>query len=159
MCKQVSTLPGGQKKLRFIAVLLVSLIALGAGLYYATPIAARFVARRIPLEQERVIGAQVETFLNFSRCADDAAQEALDTLTAKLTHEASEVYEVRLMDAEMPNAFALPGGIVVVTTGLLKKAGDETEIAGVLAHEIEHVTQRHVLAGFLRDAVLRQFGR
>jgi beta-barrel assembly-enhancing protease len=58
------------------------------------------------------------------------------------------------MDAEMPKAVALPGGIVIVTTGLLKKADDEVEVAGVLAHEIEHVTQRHVLAGFLRDAVL-----
>jgi len=54
----------------------------------------------------------------------------------------------------MPNAFALPGGIVIMTTGLLSKADDEEEIAGVLAHEVEHVTQRHVLAGALRDAVL-----
>jgi predicted Zn-dependent protease len=41
-----------------------------------------------------------------------------------------------------------------MTSGLLKGADNEAEIAGVLAHEIEHVAQRHVLAGFLRDAVL-----
>jgi predicted Zn-dependent protease len=41
-----------------------------------------------------------------------------------------------------------------VTRGLLAEAESTDEIAGVLAHEIEHVTQRHVLAGFLRDAFL-----
>jgi predicted Zn-dependent protease len=154
MCKQVAQLPGGKKRKRFIAALLAGLVVLGGSLYYGTPIAARFVARRIPLEQERVLGAQVEAFLDFSRCADDGAQGALDALAKALAHEPSEVYEVRLMDSELPNAFALPGGIVVVTTGLLRKADDETEIAGVIAHEIEHIIQRHVLAGFLRDAVL-----
>ena len=154
MCKQVSELPGGKQRKRFIAALLAGLLALGGSLYYGTPIAARFVARRIPLEQERVLGAQVETFLDFSRCADGGAQGALDVLAKALAHQPGEAYEVRLMDSAMPNAFALPGGIVVVTTGLLRKADSETEVAGVLAHEIEHITQRHVLAGFLRDAVL-----
>lgn len=154
MCTNVSALPGGAKRLRFITGLLGSLIALGAGMYYGAPLAARFVAKRIPLEQERVLGAQVETFLEFSRCADESAEDALEQLARALASGPSELYEVRLMDSEVPNAFALPGGIVIMTTGLLKKADDETEIAGVLAHEIEHVTQRHVLAGFLRDAVL-----
>lgn len=154
ICKQVSSLPGGQRRVRFIALLLGGLGLLGAALYYGTPIAARFVARRIPLEQERVLGAQIETFLDFSKCSDDSAEAALKVLAKRLAHSPSEVYEVRLMDSEMPNAFALPGGIVVMTTGLLHKAEDETEVAGVLAHEIEHVTQRHVLAGVVRDAVL-----
>jgi predicted Zn-dependent protease len=154
MCKRVVSLPGGKNRWRFIGLTFASLVALGAGLYFGAPIAARFVARQIPLEQERALGAQVELFLDFSRCKDESAQSALETLAKKITHDASEVYETRLMDSEMPNAFALPGGIVIMTTGLLRMADDEAEIAGVLAHEIEHVTQRHVLAGFLRDAVL-----
>lgn len=154
MCKDVAALPGGENKWRVIAALLAILAALGAGMYYGTPIAARFVARRIPLEQERALGMQVETLLDFARCSDDAAQAALDVLARKLARDPSEVYEVRIMREEAPNAFALPGGIVIMTTGLLRKAGGEPEIAGVLAHEIEHITQRHVLAGFLRDVVL-----
>lgn len=154
MCKQVIHLPGGKQRKRFIAALLAGLFVLGGSLYFGTPIAARFVARRIPLEQERALGAQVEAFLDFSRCADDNAERALEVLAKALAHNASEAYEVRLMDSESTNAFALPGGIVVMTTGLLHKADDEAEVAGVLAHEIEHITQRHVLAGFLRDAAL-----
>jgi len=154
MCKRVVSLPGGKNRWRFIGLALAALLALGAGLYYGAPLAARFVARRIPLEQERVLGAQIEIMLDFSRCKDENAERALAALATKITHDASEVYETRLMDSEVPNAFALPGGIVIMTTGLLRLADDESEIAGVLAHEIEHVTQRHVLAGFLRDAVL-----
>ncbi len=50
-------------------------------------------------------------------------------------------YVVNTLD---PNAFAIPGGYIFVTTGLIVLADNEQEIAGVLAHEISHVTQRHV---------------
>lgn len=154
MCSAVTALPGGKNRARFVAISLASLVALGAGLYFGMPIVAHVVAEHIPLEQERALGAQVETFLDFTRCDDDSAQAALSTLAKALARAPSERYEVRIMDSDMTNAFALPGGIVVMTTGLLHKADDETEVAGVLAHELEHVTQRHVLAGFIRDAIL-----
>ena len=49
-----------------------------------------------------------------------------------------------LADPE-PNAFALPGGHIVITSGLLKLAGRPEELLGVIAHEMAHVTQRHAL--------------
>lgn len=48
-----------------------------------------------------------------------------------------------VLDSEIVNAFALPGGYVYVSRGLLAYADDEAELAGVLAHEIGHVTARH----------------
>ena len=48
-----------------------------------------------------------------------------------------------VLDTETINAFALPGGWVVVSSGLLKRLGSESELAGVLAHEIAHVVKRH----------------
>ncbi|MSP47767.1 MAG: peptidase M48 [Alphaproteobacteria bacterium] len=48
-----------------------------------------------------------------------------------------------VLDSPVINAFALPGGYVYVTRGLMALASDEAEIAGVLAHEIGHVTARH----------------
>src|SRR5450631_4003795 len=45
------------------------------------------------------------------------------------------------------NAFALPGGFVVVHSGLILATTSESELAGVLAHEISHVTQRHIARG------------
>ncbi|MEZ5848800.1 MAG: M48 family metalloprotease [Geminicoccaceae bacterium] len=48
-----------------------------------------------------------------------------------------------LLDSEVVNAFALPGGYVYVSRGLLALAEDEAEVAGVIGHEIGHVTSRH----------------
>src|SRR5204863_771226 len=42
------------------------------------------------------------------------------------------------------NAFAVPGGFIVVHTGLLTTAENEAEVAAVLAHEISHITQKHI---------------
>ncbi|MGZ3534392.1 MAG: M48 family metalloprotease [Thermodesulfobacteriota bacterium] len=50
-------------------------------------------------------------------------------------------YVIRDLD---PNAFAIPGGYIFITTGLIVLAENEQEVAGVLAHEISHVTQRHI---------------
>jgi predicted Zn-dependent protease len=50
-----------------------------------------------------------------------------------------------VVDVETINAFAMPGGTVVVSHGLLKRLQNESELAGVLAHEIAHVVQKHQL--------------
>ncbi|MEM7565890.1 MAG: M48 family metalloprotease [Pseudomonadota bacterium] len=52
-------------------------------------------------------------------------------------------YEVTILDAQSVNAFALPGGYIYVTRGLLALANSEAEVASVLAHEMAHVTARH----------------
>lgn len=49
------------------------------------------------------------------------------------------------------NAFALPGGYIGVNTGLIVQSGSESELAGVVAHEIAHVTQRHVARGLTQQ--------
>lgn len=55
-----------------------------------------------------------------------------------------------VIDSETANAFSAPGGYVVVTTGLLKKMKNEAQLAGVLGHEIGHVTMRHALKTYKR---------
>lgn len=52
-------------------------------------------------------------------------------------------YQVRVVDAPIVNAFALPGGPIVVYTGLLRAAERPEQLAGVLAHEMAHVSKRH----------------
>ena len=51
-----------------------------------------------------------------------------------------------VMDTETINAFAMPGGAVLVSHGLVKRLASEAELAGVLAHEIAHVVKKHQLA-------------
>lgn len=52
-------------------------------------------------------------------------------------------WEVRIIDQDVLNAFAVPGGYIYVYTGLIKYLDNEDDLAGVLAHEIAHVDQRH----------------
>ena len=67
-----------------------------------------------------------------------------DTLPIPLT--------VQVIESETVNAFALPGGQVVLFEGLIKKATSPEEVAGVLAHEIGHVEHRHALRRMVRAA-------
>lgn len=53
------------------------------------------------------------------------------------------VYHFKVVDAEEINAFALPGGYIYVNLGLIRAAENESELAGVIAHEIGHVVGRH----------------
>ncbi len=50
------------------------------------------------------------------------------------------------------NAFATPGGYIFITRGLLERVADEAELAGILAHEVAHVTQRHHLRAIRKNA-------
>ena len=72
----------------------------------------------------------------------------LDTLGDKLVNAlpgADEPFQFFAMRDPTINAFALPGGFVGVDTGLINIADNESELASVLAHEITHVTQRHIV--------------
>lgn len=64
-------------------------------------------------------------------------------------------YTFQVVVSDDINAFAVPGGYVYVTTGLLQAANNEAELASVLAHEIAHINERHSIQA-LRQAVLAQ---
>src|SRR5713226_181749 len=52
-------------------------------------------------------------------------------------------FTIKVIDSDEVNAFALPGGFFFVNSGLILRAQEESELAGVMAHEISHVTARH----------------
>src|SRR6185369_14526235 len=57
--------------------------------------------------------------------------------------DAKVPFTIKVVDSEDVNAFALPGGFFFVNSGLIMKAENEAELAGVMAHEIAHVAARH----------------
>ncbi|MDJ0788765.1 MAG: M48 family metallopeptidase [Myxococcota bacterium] len=83
-----------------------------------------------------------------------AAEELLDRLA---THWPDNPYELRLrvVAFEEPNAFAIPGGLVAVTEGLLDELESENELAFVLGHELGHFEGRHHLRGLGRGLILQ----
>lgn len=72
---------------------------------------------------------------------------------AARTERSDVTYRFTLLDSPVVNAFALPGGYVYVTRGLLALASDEDELASVIAHEIGHVTARHQAERYSQSVV------
>jgi Zn-dependent protease with chaperone function len=148
-------LPGGARPLRYIAIAGTALIVAVAGLYASVPFASRAVAVRVPLSVERKLAPRVLDLLSDRVCGDADAQRALDGLVLRLAGaDEARAIDARIVRAELVNAFALPGGVVVLTTALVRAAGGPDEVAGVLAHEIEHVRRRHVMTQLMRSTLL-----
>lgn len=63
---------------------------------------------------------------------------------AKNTHQPNAQYHFKVLDTPIVNAFAVPGGYVYVTRGILAYLNDEAELAGVIGHELGHVNARHI---------------
>ena len=71
---------------------------------------------------------------------------------ARVSHRPNLPWTFTIVDSPAINAFALPGGYVYVTRGILAYLDDESELAGVLGHEIAHVTARHAAQAYTRAA-------
>ena len=108
----------------------------------------------LPLQTERKIGESIVRDIKFrdpSYLDDPEVAEYLNGLGARLSSAGTgarqdfEFFAIR--DAAI-NAFALPGGFIGVNTGLISVTDNESEIASVIAHEMAHVSQRHIARGF-----------
>lgn len=67
-------------------------------------------------------------------------------------------YHFAVLDSDEPNAFSAPGGFIFVTRGLLRIVPNEDALAGVLAHEVGHVAEKHGLAAINKDRLMDAFG-
>lgn len=73
---------------------------------------------------------------------------------AKLSHRPNLPWQFTVVDSSQVNAFALPGGKICITRGLITKMNSEDELAGVLGHEIGHVTARHAVSAYTRRVLM-----
>ena len=104
----------------------------------------------ISVEQEKKIGEEEAKKVEVEMGLLDDAQLVpyLDALGQRLAKESPRqdvTHQFHIADMAEPNAFALPGGYVYVTRGLLALANSEDELAGVVGHEIGHVAARHTV--------------
>ncbi len=115
------------------------------------------LAERIPLEQEIALGKQAFASMRPSLDLQDSgpAYDAVSSLGTRLTQGSRYAYEFHVAKDDTLNAFAMPGGIIVVHTGLIAATARPEELAGVLAHEVQHVEQRHSLKGAFKQMGLR----
>ena len=99
------------------------------------------------LEKEIALGKQMaqEVERQAKMVDDPVIAEYVNRVGQNLVRnsDAKVPFTIKVLDSEEVNAFALPGGFFFVNTGLILKADNEAELAGVMAHEIAHVAARH----------------
>jgi Zn-dependent protease with chaperone function len=122
------------------------------------PFAADPIARYMPAQYREQIGdvawAQVDNFSQY--CDDSDEAEAILNGVAYRMMEASDVAQrdqiwITLVDAPIPNAFALPDNSIIVTDELIAMAEHPDEVVAVIAHEIAHIERNHVMQGIVRQ--------
>jgi predicted Zn-dependent protease len=86
---------------------------------------------------------------------DPVVNEYVNRVGQNLTRNSDSKlpFTIKVLDVEEPNAFALPGGYMFVNAGTLLMADDESELAGVMAHEIGHVAACHAARGATRSTM------
>ncbi|KIN62273.1 Peptidase M48, Ste24p [Sulfitobacter noctilucicola] len=149
---------------RLIAWAVAAVAAVGLQIFVLVPLLADNLAGFIPPEGERALGeatfgqirnALDETGLNpLAVCEADEGAAALKRLVIRLGTDVDfgDQVTVSVLDHEMVNAFALPGGFVVLFRGLIEAAEGPDEVAAVLAHEIGHVVSSDPTRHALRSA-------
>jgi predicted Zn-dependent protease len=105
---------------------------------------------------ERQLGLQaqssvIEEYGRYDAPALERYVQGVAIPMARLSHRPTLDWQFQVMDSPVVNAFAAPGGYIFVTRGLLAAVNDEAELAGVLAHEIGHVTARHSARNYSRS--------
>jgi predicted Zn-dependent protease len=89
----------------------------------------------------------------FQSYVEGVFRKVLDNVPANQRPSYIGNFKVTLVDAPVINAFAVPGGYIYLYTGIVDSMHDESELAGVLGHEIAHVTHHHY-----RDAMMKTAG-
>jgi Zn-dependent protease with chaperone function len=123
----------------------VSALAI-AGLLQFPETAAPYV----PLSWERKMGDAMMAQVDERTCRTPGGDAALKRLALRLSPDAAG-YEIQVLGIDVVNAAALPGGRIVLFEELLAEAKSPDEVAGILAHEIAHVRERHVTEGLIRE--------
>ncbi|MDD3530608.1 MAG: M48 family metallopeptidase [Gallionellaceae bacterium] len=130
--------------------MLLPFVLLGVYLANADRMAG-WATGKVSLAQEQQLGdlafAQMRPTLRLIETGPAPAMVL--AIGARLTRDSKYQYRWFVADSPEVNAFAMPGGYVVVYTGLLRSAGSAEEVAGVLAHEVQHVELRHSLKNMI----------
>lgn len=113
-------------------------------------------------EQEIAIGKEADPQIvaQFGLYQDQKLQNLIQQkgkAMAAISHRPNINYEFKILDSEVLNAFATPGGYVYFTRGIMAHFNNEAQFAGVLGHEIGHITARHSVAQ-QRNQILGQIG-
>jgi predicted Zn-dependent protease len=146
-----------------VASVVLTVALLAGGYKFGLPAAANHVAAKIPIETEQTLGEQALVWLDDS---DWFQVSGLDQETQdRIRREFEDLYDdlpfARHYQLEFresayigANAFAMPGGTIVITDDMVNLAESDDEVLAILAHEIGHVELRHVMRHVLQNSAV-----
>lgn len=143
-------------------VLLVGVVALVVGTCATNPVTGRRELSLVSESQEIAMGreAALQTVRSIGAVPDSALQRYVSTLgqgMARASERPGLPWSFTVIDDPMVNAFALPGGPVFITRGILTHMNSEAQLVSVLGHEIGHITAKHSVQQ-MSQAQLAQLG-
>ena len=157
----IPDLLSGQPERRRMTALVVALVAgaavVAAAVFWGAPAASGPLAERTPKDLEIKMGenvaGQVSLFLKPCGAEHDVARLSAAISAMAEQGEAGFPIRFQIVNSSIPNAFALPGGQVMATRGLLEATtGDQEAFMAVMAHELGHVRARDSLKAIYRNA-------
>ncbi len=128
----------------------IAFAAVSAAVVAVVLLSPQWLAPLVPAGIEKQLGESLVGDFGGRFCDTKAGKAALTKLTASLDADPGDL-QVEVANIDMINAVALPGHKVILFNGLVTKAKTPDEVAGVLAHEIGHVREHHVMQGLLRQ--------
>jgi Zn-dependent protease with chaperone function len=149
--------PGRRGVAAIVGWSLAATASIVAVVLFGLPLIADRLTPLVPEAFERRIGevadSQVKALFDAKACDNAAGQKAFVKLITAIREAAGLDTSVQsgVLSTAVPNAFALPGGKVYLFNGLLAKADNADEIAGVLAHELGHLKHRDSMRGLIHD--------
>ena len=149
-----------QRKLRLKLTVLagVGAVVLSVAIYrWGIPVLVSLVTPFVPVSWEAQLGKGVfeELAPEELRNTDPKLKEAIDKISSALLAPLKDQpyrFQITVMDNPTFNALAAPGGYIIVYRGLLEETKSADELAGVLAHEFQHVLKRHSTKAILHYA-------
>jgi len=145
--------------IREFFVLTSSILGILIAIYLALGFSLDILVDKIPLKTEKKLADFFSRQFYFDKnrsSEEEYIQKLLDDLVANMP-EASYKFNVHIVPAKETNAFAFPGGHILVNTALIEEIGSENELSMVLAHELGHYVHRDHLRGLGRGLVLTVF--
>ena len=149
--------PGRRGVAAIVGWSLAAAVSIVAVVLFGLPLAADRLAPLVPEAFERRLGevadAQVKALFDGKACENAAGQKAFAKLVTQIREAAGLDTAVQsgVLSSSVPNAFALPGGKVYLFNGLLAKAENADEVAGVLAHELGHLKHHDNMRGLIHN--------
>ncbi|MBA2498572.1 MAG: M48 family metallopeptidase [Chitinophagaceae bacterium] len=133
---------------KFVGVILVFLYLL---FFVVVPAVAGNLAKRVSPAYEIQVGNDIYNQLTAGMNVNEAATETIMRFFQQLNIESVYPIEVTVVKGEILNAFALPGGHIIVYDEMLKEMDDVATLAALLAHEFMHIEKRHTTRSIFRQ--------